>query len=207
MPSRATACGAFQTLVVCPVRVTPAGSYGYPAFLPDGAHVLYTWFGSDPQPGVYIGDVTAARTTTVETSHRRRICLERLCATGSRSRRILLALREGVLTARSFDPVTATVSGEPVVMAQDVPTVDPPAAFSASLTGALAFTTSTSADRSRLVWFDRSGKELGQLGPPPTAPASVFRPTASGSRSTPPSRTGGRAASGRRIPLVGWPRS
>ena len=51
-------------------------------------------------------------------------------------------------------------------MAQDVPALDPPAAFSASLTGALAFSTSTSADRSRLVWFDRSGKELGQLGPP-----------------------------------------
>ena len=62
--------------------------------------------------------------------------------------------------------MTATPSGETVVVAEDVPTVDPPAAFSASLTGALAFTTSTSADRSRLAWFDRSGTELGQLGPP-----------------------------------------
>ena len=37
-----------------PVRVTPAGDYGYPSFLPDGEHILYTWFGSGPQPGVYV---------------------------------------------------------------------------------------------------------------------------------------------------------
>src|SRR6478672_2952503 len=41
-----------------PVRVTPAGDYGYLTFLPDGEHVLYTWFGRDPQPGVYIGAIT-----------------------------------------------------------------------------------------------------------------------------------------------------
>lgn len=50
------------------------------------------------------------------------------------------------------------------MLAEQVPTLEPPAAFSVSLTGALAFTVSTSADRSRLVWMDRSGKELGVLG-------------------------------------------
>ena len=70
-------------------------------------------------------------------------------------------MREGVLTAQPFDPVMAALSGEPEVIAQDVPVVYPPAAFSASSTGALAFSTSPSADSSRLVWFDRSGKELG----------------------------------------------
>ena len=30
--------------------MTPAGNYGYPAFLPDGEHILYTWFNRDPQP-------------------------------------------------------------------------------------------------------------------------------------------------------------
>jgi Tol biopolymer transport system component len=70
-----------------------------------------------------------------------------------------------VLTARSFDPITVALSGEPAVIAQDVPAVEPPAAFSVSSTGAIAFSRSTSADSSRLKWFDRNGKELGQLGP------------------------------------------
>ena len=78
----------------------------------------------------------------------------------------LLVLREGTLTARPFDPHNADIERRAGVVAEDVPAVDPPAAFSASLTGAVAFSAATSADRSRLVWFDRTGKEFGQLGPP-----------------------------------------
>jgi eukaryotic-like serine/threonine-protein kinase len=148
-----------------PLRVTPAGDYGYPAFLPDGEHVLYTWFGRDPQPGVYVGDLRQP-----EQRPSRRLIDGAFVVSGYAPRDrtkggYLLALREGVLTAQAFDPTTATLSGEPAMIAQDVPVVSPPAAFSASLTGTLAFSTSTLADSSRLVWFDRSGRELGQLGP------------------------------------------
>lgn len=149
-----------------PRRVTPAGAYGYPVVLPDGAHVLYTWFGRDPQPGVYVGDLRQH-----EERPSRRVADGAFVLSGYAPRDgstvgDLLAVREGVLTARPFDPTTATVSGEAAVIAEGVPTLDPPAAFSVSVTGTLAFSTSTSADRSRLVWFDRGGRELGQLGPP-----------------------------------------
>ncbi len=149
-----------------PLRVTPAGDYGYPAFLPDGGHVLYTWFGRDPQPGLYLGDIRLH-----EPRPSRRL-IDGAFVLGGYAPGVgaknghLLALREGVLTARLFDPTTATGSGEAAVVAEDVPTLDPPAAFSASLTGTVAFSSATSADRSRLVWFDRSGTELGQLGSP-----------------------------------------
>jgi serine/threonine protein kinase len=114
-----------------PVRVSPAGNYGYPAFLPDGAHILYTRFGSDPQPGVYIGDARQHEQRPSKRLIDGAFVLSGYVPRDRAAGGYLLALREGVLTARSFDPVTATVSGEPVVMAQEVPTVDPPAAFSA----------------------------------------------------------------------------
>ena len=71
-----------------PVRVTPAGDYGYPSFLPDGEHILYTWFGSDPPPGVERWRSAALRTAALETSSRRRIRVERLCTARSRERGI-----------------------------------------------------------------------------------------------------------------------
>jgi eukaryotic-like serine/threonine-protein kinase len=147
-----------------PIRVTPAGAYGYPAFLPDGVHVLYTWFGTDPQPGVYVGDLRQN-----EPRPSRRLIdggfVVGSYVPGARADQgYLLSLREGMLSARLFNPTTTTASGEPVMLAEEVPALDPPAAFSASSTGSLAFTASTSADRSRLVWIDRSGKELGALG-------------------------------------------
>jgi Tol biopolymer transport system component len=58
------------------------------------------------------------------------------------------------------------LNGEPALVAEGVPAVSPPSAFSASFTGAVAFSATMSADSSRLLWFDRAGKELGQLGPP-----------------------------------------
>jgi Tol biopolymer transport system component len=148
-----------------PVRLTPAGDYGYPTFLPDGERFLYTWFGRDPQPGIYVGDI---RTHNQPPSTRLidgAFVLSGYAPRNPTTQGYLLALRESVLTAQSFNPMTATLSGEPVVIAQDVPVVSPPAAFSASSTGVLAFSTSASADSSRLVWFDRRGNELGQLGP------------------------------------------
>jgi serine/threonine protein kinase/Tol biopolymer transport system component len=149
-----------------PVRVTPAGDYGYPAFLPDGVHLLYTWFGRQPQPGVYLGDLREHEERPSKRLIDGAFVLSSYVSRDGANGGYLLALREGVLTSRPFDPITATASGEPVVIAENVPTVEPPGAFSASSTSALSFTTSTSADRSRLVWFDRRGNALGHVGPP-----------------------------------------
>ena len=118
--------------------VTPAGNYGYPAFLPDGEHILYTWFNRDPQPGVYVGDMNHPEDRPPRRLIDGAFVLSAYAPRDRAKEGYLLALREGVLTAQPFDPVMATRSGEPEVIAQDVPVVYPPAAFSASSTGALA---------------------------------------------------------------------
>jgi dipeptidyl aminopeptidase/acylaminoacyl peptidase len=83
-----------------PVRVTPAGDYGYPAFLPDGAHVLYTRFGRDPQPGVYVGDVRQAEPRASKRLVDGAFVLSGYAPRDGEKGGYLLALREGVLTAR-----------------------------------------------------------------------------------------------------------
>jgi len=149
-----------------PVRVTPAGDYGYPTFLPDGEHVLYTWFGRDPQPGVYIGAITNPERRPTNRLVDGAFVLSTYAPSRGTEEGHLLVLREGTLTARRFNVTTLTLNGEPALVAEGVPAVSPPSAFSASFTGAVAFSATMSADSSRLLWFDRAGNELGQLGPP-----------------------------------------
>jgi hypothetical protein len=78
----------------------------------------------------------------------------------------LLYVREGALFAQPFDARAARLRGESRRIASGVYYFYGPAhaPFSASTTGVLAY--QTAPDTSRLAWLDRSGKELGQLGPP-----------------------------------------
>ena len=93
--------------------------------------------------------------------------MERLDSVSSTFRRvILLYVREGALFAQPFDERAAKARGEPHLLVPNVHYFYGPrhAAFSASQTGVLAY--QIAARPSRLVWFDRGGKETGQLGEP-----------------------------------------
>ena len=77
----------------------------------------------------------------------------------------LLFLRDGTLMAQSFDG-RSQVIGEPIPIAEDVGNLGSYGWFSASVSGALAFRTRTGSSRtSALLWLDRQGKRLGQVGP------------------------------------------
>jgi Tol biopolymer transport system component len=78
----------------------------------------------------------------------------------------LVFARGGALVAQSFDPSTGKVAGEPSPVAASVRFffTTSIADFSASPNGSLVF--QTHADRSRLAWLDRSGRELGTVGSP-----------------------------------------
>ena len=70
-----------------------------------------------------------------------------------------------MLVAYSFDEKTARVSGQPLRVAESVPAGAPPgyAPFAVSASGVLAYS-STYIHGRELVWFDRSGRRLGNVG-------------------------------------------
>jgi Tol biopolymer transport system component len=77
----------------------------------------------------------------------------------------ILAVEQGVLTARAFDPKRLT-TGVPVTLASGVAVWNNDrswGAFSASTNGQVAWLSATSTDV-QLEWIDRDGKPLGTLG-------------------------------------------
>jgi len=78
----------------------------------------------------------------------------------------LVYVRDGALFAQPFDERNARLQGEPQLLSESVDYFFGPsnAAFSTSINGSLVFETAPAA--SRLVWFDRAGRDLGRLGQP-----------------------------------------
>lgn len=73
--------------------------------------------------------------------------------------------RERNILARPLSQLGATPASEPLVIAGPVEGLPRnSAAFSVSQTGVLVYQSSVNANRSSLVWFDRAGKRLEQLG-------------------------------------------
>lgn len=71
----------------------------------------------------------------------------------------LLFTREGSLVAAPFNARRPQVTGDAVRVANGI------GYYSASGNGMLALTDQALGGNSRLLWFDRQGKELGQIGP------------------------------------------
>jgi Tol biopolymer transport system component len=77
----------------------------------------------------------------------------------------ILYLRGSTLMARPFDPARVELGGEALPVTEGVmPTVAGLGYYSASATGVLVYRPGNAASASRLVWFDRAGKQLGILG-------------------------------------------
>jgi Tol biopolymer transport system component len=77
----------------------------------------------------------------------------------------LFFLRDANLMAQRLDVAQRRVTGDPVFIAAGVSREDRAAAFSVSPAGVLAFGASA-PDKSRLVWKDRTGREVGIVGSP-----------------------------------------
>jgi Tol biopolymer transport system component len=131
------------------------GGQRFPQFLPDGRHFLYY---TAESRGVFIGQLDAPE---------RRRLLDADAAAVFAPPDQLLFIREGKLFAQRFDQVRLEMVGEPAAVADQV-TGDArgKAAVSASAVGSIAYRTGATVLPRRLVWFDRSGKELGTVGEP-----------------------------------------
>jgi len=154
-----------------PQPTTKANSgewHAWPAFLPDQNHFLYvvlTLDRSTANPsvdGTYVGSLTSME--------RKKISSEILTNVQFASRRLFF-VRDRSLMAQPFDLKRLELTGKAEVIAAQELEGDPAFSrfgFSVSDNGTIVFQ-STAESFSRLIWFDKTGKELETL------PATGFR--------------------------------
>ncbi len=140
-----------------------AGTHRFPQFLPDGEHYIYlereSSFGPGQQAGVALGRLGSTERVA-------RLLDGATNATFADGH--LLFARDGVLMAQRFDPGRRALAGEPRTLVGDLlyNLRFSYGVFSASDRGLVAFLTGRQSDRSQLVWRDRAGRKLGELGTP-----------------------------------------
>ena len=136
--------------------------HGVPQFLPDGKRFLYHIQSADPNvQGTYASSLDKPE------ERRRLLAAEnKACYVPPMRNRtgFLLWLRGQTLLAQPFDAATLRLEGDATPLAEDVAApAGPRAGFWTSDAGLLVYRTG-SADRARLVWMNRDGKRLGEVG-------------------------------------------
>jgi Tol biopolymer transport system component len=128
----------------------------FPSFLPDGNRYLYLVRHHDGSSLLMLGESGRAPRVVMPIESNAQYVEPGM----------LVFARGGALVAQSFNPSTGKLAGEPVAIADSVRFFLSTSAadFSVSPTGSLVF--QSHADRSRLAWLDRSGRELGTVGSP-----------------------------------------
>ncbi len=138
-------------------------THRWPQFLPDGKHFLYLAAsreasGESEQDSVYLGSLD---------SRKSRILLHAR-SNASYAAGYLLFVREQTLMAQRFALDRLELTGEafPIVKKVQYQAGYFRGVFSASENGVLAYQEGGSYARSRLLWFDRKGKQVGSVGEP-----------------------------------------
>jgi serine/threonine protein kinase/Tol biopolymer transport system component len=133
------------------------GSHRFPVFLPDGRHFLFYVRGSSDVRGVYLGDLDGAQPRRV---------LDADAAAEYTASGQLLFVRQATLLAQPFDFLRFKLTGNPIPVAEQVAAsgISSRAALSAAAAGPIVYHAGSALGHRQLVWFDRSGKAVGQFG-------------------------------------------
>ena len=133
------------------------GALNSPVFLPDGRHFLFHVVG--PAAGIYIGQLGASDPP-------KRI-LDAVAARYASSGHLIF-VRQGTLFAQAFDSVRLQLTGDPMVLAEQIFFQDlGMAALSASAAGPIVYRTNQQpTPMGHFVWYDRSGKALEAVAGP-----------------------------------------
>jgi Tol biopolymer transport system component len=142
------------------------GVHSSPVFLTGGRTFVYLKSSEIPEAqGLYTGSLESAPDSQSGTRLADADSGAVFVPPSSGSAGFLLFLRQGTLVAQALDE-RRQVSGEALTIAEDVGNTTGYGWFSASAAGALAYRTGRAgAGTVELVWFDRPGKRIGQLGP------------------------------------------
>ena len=132
-------------------------SHRWPHFLPDGRHFIFTVRtdrGIDN--ALRLGSLDSAATTVLVESQSNAVFADGY----------LLYVKDGALLAHPFDAATLQLHGSARAVAGPVlqNTQSAVAAFSASADGRLLAYVGGSRPPNRLIWFERAGKALSQVG-------------------------------------------
>jgi len=134
-------------------------SHRFPQFLPDGHHFLFYAQGDPDVRGVYVSDLDGSEpirlldkgdgsspTTFLSSGH-------------------LVFVNSGTLFSQRFDPARLATIGNPVPIAATPASGNAISVQTAAPQGPIIYRGGGGTSK-QLVWFDRSGKELGKLGDP-----------------------------------------
>jgi Tol biopolymer transport system component len=143
---------------VAAVKSSSGGTVAWPFFFPDGRHFLYFASGGQDKGHIMAGSLDA------------KVKPKELVASDSLGwyapPGFLLYVKNETLVAVPFDASDLKVTGEPVPVADNVnPISTGLASFSASDNGTLVYGASESSEN-RIVWLDRAGKEISEVGKP-----------------------------------------
>jgi Tol biopolymer transport system component/tRNA A-37 threonylcarbamoyl transferase component Bud32 len=154
---RVAAAGGTPAVAVKAEASRKETAVGWPEFLPDGRRFLYMAVGQKPEDNTYrIGSLDSRDSSALAPAQ----TLVTYAPPG-----YLLFVRDRTLVAQRFDAGALKTQGEAVPLAERIGTNSVGLAlFSVSRDGTLAYRAGESG--SRLLWIDRSGRELDSLGEP-----------------------------------------
>lgn len=152
------AAGGKATRVTQVDKAAGEFAHWFPLFLPDGNRFLYGVLADDPETrGVYLESLDHRQ------PKRRLVVADGFCCAialdPDKKIYYLLSEQAGKIAAQIFDVDRAELSGPSRIL------LDRPGMLSVSDTGTLVIR-KFGQDTSRLVWRDRTGRELGVLGTP-----------------------------------------
>jgi dipeptidyl aminopeptidase/acylaminoacyl peptidase len=132
-------------------------SHRHPQFLPDGEHFLFWAVTPDPsKSAACVGSLSEGKLR----------CLVDTMSPAIYAESHLFFVRDGALFAQPFDRRSLTLKGEATLVVGSVGApIGFPANFAVSENGVLAYGPDETSEPTRLVWYDREGNELGELGP------------------------------------------
>jgi Tol biopolymer transport system component len=150
--------GVRQPVVFEEGKQTGTPGTGWPEFLPDGRHFLFTFIDpSSPEMTLSVGSIDSKEVKTLFKTTTR----VQYAEPG-----YLLFVRERTLVAQKFDARSLSLEGEPVPIGEGLGTGNLGlASFTASRNGVLVFR-GGELTGTRLVWVDRSGKESAAVEAP-----------------------------------------
>ena len=154
--------GGGESRMVTPHRTPPLATR-LPQFLPDGRRFLFHVARGGEPAGVYVGELASD-------------AIQRILSTNAPAvygSGHLWFMRDGALVAQAFDPATLALSGPIMRVADGVLGGLLGNSISTSVAGPIAYRASferaTQPSIRQLVWFDRSGKQMGTAGEPGAA--------------------------------------